>query len=352
MESNDTDVQILLQAFGEAFGAEPGGDASVPAPVTTTPFTAGQTTADKALADLTKLYRALQLQAGRIMSVFGVTAPCDVINRHLAAVEQYKAAASQVLGQLTKQGFTVVQKLYSADGKQMGEQKGSTPVLPAFFESCNKAAGALGFARSGQWGNVVINIGTVDQNGVRPLVAWIALQLVINDTIVSVTQSIVVNWPASDVQQIEAAGAAMDTYLSCVERSLATPSVTHEQADAFCRGLPAPPPAAAAAMFLSPQVLLVLGLLAISAVGGYVLYRAHRRDEAERGIEPVDEMDPELAPNELAPAEAAVEGVGAADLSTDLVPMDDFPPLDDAAFELAFAELEDSNEPRYFRRRA
>lgn len=350
MESNDTDVKILLQAFGQAFGAEPGGDTSVPAPApsTTAPFAEGQVTADKAIADLVKLYRALQLQAGRILSVFGVSAPCDVINRHHAAVDLYRTVATQVLGQLAKQGFTVVQQLYSADGKMMGDQKGPTPVVPPLFESCNKAAGALGFARSGQWGNVVINIGTVDQNGIRPLVAWIAIQLVANGTVVSVTHSIVVNWPASDVQQIEAAGAAMDTYLSCVERSLGTPNVTHEQADAFCRGLPAPPPAAAA-MVISPTMFLVLGLLAVSAVGGYVLYRAYKRDEAEGPhLEPVDETDPELAPDELAPAAE----MGAADLSTDLVPMDDFPPLDDAALELAFAELEDSDEPRYFRRRA
>jgi hypothetical protein len=368
MEPTETDVKILLQAFGFA---DPAVDTSVPAPLVPTapvpalpmpasaapmPFAEGQITADKAIADLARLFRSLQLQAGRILAVFGASAPCEIINRHHAAVEQYRAVAAQVLGQLAKQGFTVVQQLYGADGKQTGEQMGPTPVLPAFFEPCNKAmAGALGFARSPEWGNVVVNIGAVtDQNGLRPLVSWIGILLVANGTVVSVTHTVVINWPAVEVKQIDALGTAMDTYLSCLEQTLrASPQISHEQADAHCRGLPVPPLAVTP---FNTTLLFVLGLLAVSALGGFVLWRAYRRDEVER-LAP--DFDPNL-PDELLPETTVGADMGGEPLLLEgLEPL----PFEGGSLEDAYvvggpdltdalAELEDSSEPRYFRRHA
>lgn len=296
MEHPENEVQMVLRAFGFA-DAGLGIAANMPPSASSAPaMTANQTTADQALADLAEQYRQLQLQAGRILTLFGSDAPCEVINRHYQAVQAYMAAASDVFGQLTRQGFTVVQQLYNLQGQKTGEQKGPDPVRPAYFEPCGAGLSGVG---STQFGHVVVNLGTTVNNGfgVLPVIAWIVIALIAGGTAVAVTYTIVVNNPALPIKQIEAQTVWMDNYLGCVERTMKTAGMTHERADALCRGLTAPP---APPKPIDMNQLLMYGLIGLGIVGAAALvYAAVQR--SRRG---------QHEPEALAPAADDFEGEG------------------------------------------
>jgi hypothetical protein len=328
----DTDVQILMRAFGFADGGL-GIAANLPGSSSTSaqPMTDSQTTADRALASLAEQYRNLQLQAGRILSLFGSDAPCEVINRHYDAVQNYMAAASDVFGQLTRQGFTVVQQLYNLQGEKTGEQKGPEPVKPAYFEPCASGLkGANSFRDSTQFGHMMLNLGVTTDNGlgVLPVVAWIIIALIAGGTVVAVTHTIVVNNPALPIKQVEAQGIWMDNYLSCVERTMKSSSdMTHDRADALCRGLTAPP---APPKPIDLNQILFYGLIGLGIVGAAALLAFALKRARE--LEPVHA--PELEP----------EGAGDGYLLD--LPASDVPLLAAAAPD---AVLEGADEPAYVR---
>jgi hypothetical protein len=307
------EVQILLRAFGVGETApalapmpEPARTAPEPAPAPAVAILlgAGQETADRALADLSNMYRNLQLQAGRVLTLFGSNAPCEVINRHFAAVEDYVAAAGNIFQQLTAQGFTVVQKLYNLQGQQVGEQKGPTPVRPAYFEPCKGGSGINGFgfgrfAGQPHFGRTVLNLGMVPNSadlGAFPLVAVVIIALVAGGTAVAVTHTIMVNLPSQPVAQVQAQGVWMDNYLTCVERKLKTdPKLAHDKADALCRGLTKPPEPPKPALPMDPTTLIVgVSVLALLAIGGAYAYREYKRRQGT--LAPPSPAPPQLAP--------------------------------------------------------
>jgi hypothetical protein len=320
--SMQQEVQVLLRAFGLDAGEPMPALAPAPAPAAVEPapapavailLGAGQETADRALADLANMYRNLQVQAGRILTLFGSNAPCEVINRHYQAVESYTAAASNIFQQLTAQGFTVVQKLYNLQGQQVGEQKGPTPVRPAYFEPCRNTSGLGGFGGrfTGQphFGRMVLNLGTVPEAadlGAFPLVAVVIIALIAGGTAVAVTHTIMVNLPSQPVAQVEAQGVWMDNYLTCVERKMkADPSLGREKTDALCRGLTkAPEPPKPAVPMDTTTLLVGAGVLAFLVIGGVVAYREYQK---RRGaFAPTPPAPPQLAPM---PAPAAGAGL-------------------------------------------
>lgn len=307
----DKDALTLLRAFGLAPAEEaPVGWAAMPAPQA---MNAGQITADAALANIAEQYRNLQMQAGRILTLFGSNAPCEVINRHYEAVQAYMTAASDVFQQLTRQGFTVVQQLYNLQGEKTGEQKGPEPVKPAYFEPCKSAgmggAGAgfrsANFRDSTAFAPVVVNVGTLGNGanlGVFPIIAVIVIALIAGGTIVAVTHTIVVNNPALPIKQVEAQGMWMDNYLGCVERSMKNQGLDHAHADAACRGLTAPP---APPKPIDMNQLLFWGLIGVGVIGGAALlaYLIRRSREqaafAPHHVEHEIEHEPEAAAAEL-----------------------------------------------------
>jgi hypothetical protein len=293
-QPDSNEVQMVLRAFG--FAGDLGIAANMPPSTSSAQQqpAANQTTADQALNDLAEQYRALQLQAGRILTLFGSNAPCEVINRHYQAVENYMTAARDVFGQLTRQGFTVVQQLYNLQGQKTGEQKGAEPVRPAYFEPCGTGFSGVG---STQFGRVVVNLGATTDNGlgVLPVIAWIVIVLIAGGTAVAVTYTIVVNNPALPVKQIEAQTVWMDNYLGCVERTMKTAGMTHERADALCRGLTAPP---APPKPIDMNQLLMYGLIGLGIVGAAALvYAAVQRARRAQGMLPAPE--PEAAADDF-----------------------------------------------------
>jgi hypothetical protein len=325
----DKDVQILLRAFGFADGL---GMTSMPAPAPPQPMSDSQTTADKALAGLAEQYRNLQLQAGRILTLFGSDAPCEVINRHYAAVDAYMQAANDVFGQLTRQGFTVVQQLYNLQGEKTGEQKGPEAVKPAYFEPCtsgiNGTAGFRDYRNSTQFGHVVINLGLTTDNGlgVLPVIAWIVIVLIVGATAVAVTHTIVVNNPALPIKQVEAQGVWMDNYLSCVERTMKAQGVDHDKADALCRGLTAPPKPPEP---IDMNKLLLYGAIGLGIVGVAALLAYAFRQYQARQLTPAPAPEPE---HEAADT-AALYGYDLPELATPEVS----------------SELEGADDPAYLR---
>jgi hypothetical protein len=312
MSTQDTDVGILMRAFGFADGGL-GIAANMPGSSSSSaqPMLDSQTTADRALADLAEQYRNLQLQAGRILTLFGSDAPCEVINRHYQAVDGYMQAAADVFGQLTRQGFTVVQQLYNLQGEKTGEQRGPEPVKPAYFEPC--ASGFKGsFRDSTQFGHMMINLGVTTDNGlgILPVVAWIIIALIAGGTVVAVTHTIVVNNPALPIKQVEAQGIWMDNYLSCVERTMkSSTDMTHDRADALCRGLTAPP---APPKPIDLNQILFYGLIGLGIVGAAALFAfaLKRARELEPAHERESEPEPAAADGYLLAAapDAVLEG--------------------------------------------
>ncbi len=357
----DKDVQIFMRALGLAV-AEPApmGWAAMPAPQGAV---AGQITADQALANIAEQYRNLQMQAGRILTLFGSNAPCEVINRHYEAVNSYMTAASDVFQQLTKQGFTVVQQLYNLQGEKTGEQKGPEPVKPAYFEPCKSAGmgGAIGFKSasfrdSTATGRMVLNLGATTDNGlgVLPVIAWIVIALIAGGTVVAVTHTIVVNNPALPIKQVEAQGQWMDNYLGCVERSMKNQGLDHAKADAACRGLTAPPEPPKP---LDINQLLMWGLVGVGIVGGAALLAYLVRRDRTQATALLPAHHPEHDEAEYAPEAAAAElwlppGFVPPPVSFALPPVSYAPPPVPYAYEPEIETdetLADAGQPAYVR---
>ncbi len=284
MDDSTEDVRTFLQALGlddASLGAAADGEAlfglNGPNP--------DQTTAPQAINELGEMFRMLQLQAHRIFNIFGTSAPCDVIASHNAAVAAYMQAATSVFADITKQGGQITQQLYDFDGNLTGQQKGSSPVAPAYFEPCRGQAQPVPSAVDGAFYGVpfgetrlISSIGDVAYNpgglGIFPIIAVVVI-IVAGITATAIVY-VIVHRPQTAIDQVKAQGVWMDNYMTCVENMLKVdPKLGSAAADARCRGLTAPPkPDAPGDGFPIGTVLIALGL---AAIGGYLIYQAMQR---------------------------------------------------------------------------
>jgi len=163
-------------------------------------------TVTTALRRISDLYQSLQLQAGRIMDVYGSKIPCSVQTRHNEAVSAYLRAARVVINQIQSDpSMQVLQQLVDAKGAVIGQKLGGRPVIPMTFSSAENCAGSGPV--TGAFGNP---LGLV----VVRIVLWVLAA----GTVVATVNQVMSHWPGGDVDAAEGHKIWVNTRLDCIGR--------------------------------------------------------------------------------------------------------------------------------------